>query len=163
MQVRIEEFNLRRCLRRPAEHVPPAGREEEHRPAQPDRSGPAGYAAGSDQAAADPAEPAVQRDQVHAGGRPGAAAGDGPTSPMCASSSPTPAWASPRRSRSWCSRSSAKSGNPLTREHAGTGLGLSIVRELSQAARRRGESAERTGPGQHVHGPAASRNQERRA
>ena len=30
-----------------------------------------------------------------------------PTSPMCASSSATPASASPRRSRNWCSRSSA--------------------------------------------------------
>ena len=61
------------------------------------------------QAAADPVEPAVQRHQVHAGGRPGAAQGRGRRATLRrADRDATPASASPRRSRSWSSRSSAR-------------------------------------------------------
>ena len=57
-------------------------------------------AAGRGQAAADPVQPAVQRDQVHAGGRPGAAQAEADGRVRRADGDATPASASPRRTRS---------------------------------------------------------------
>ncbi len=58
------------------------------------------------------------------------------TEATCCSRWPTPAWASPRKTRSRSSRNSARGksvltgGDAMTREYSGTGLGLSIVKEL---------------------------------
>ena len=80
------------------------------------------------QGQADPAEPPVQRREVHAGRRPDRrACGCSATGPW-RSRSATPAWASRRRIRRRSSRSSGRWAAPAQAE--GTGLGLALARKF---------------------------------
>ncbi len=70
MEIRLTEFSHRAGDRRPVRHGPAADREEEHRPGDRDPARPAADGPGPGPGAADPQQPALQRDQVHARGRP---------------------------------------------------------------------------------------------
>ena len=70
-------------------------------------------------------------DQVHAGGRPGAAQGRGRRASVRYHVTDTGVGIAPEEQEQVFDKF-RQGGNPLTREHAGTGLGLSIVRELSK-------------------------------
>ena len=84
-----------------------------------------------EQVAADPLEPAVQRDQVHAGGRPGIAPGRADGSDFVLVVSDTGVGIAPEDQEAVFDKF-RQAANPMTREHEGTGLGLSIVRELAK-------------------------------
>src|SRR5262249_38601830 len=88
-------------------------------------------APGRQQAAADPAEPAVQRDQVHAGGGRVLLKAEADPLHVVLTVGDTGVGIAPEE-QDLVFEKFRQSGNPLTREHAGTGLALSIVRELSQ-------------------------------
>ena len=75
-------------------------------------------------------EPDQQRDQVHPRRRPRRRSRCSRPATERRWSSPTPAWASPRRTRSTCSRASSASTAATEQAIQGTGLGLSIVHSI---------------------------------
>ena len=70
MEVRSEDFSIRDVCEGLTNLCPADRRAEEHHPGMPARRGDPAAAAGSGQAAADPLQPALQRDQVHSRGGP---------------------------------------------------------------------------------------------
>ena len=66
MEVRTEDFSIRDVCEALADARPADRRAEEHRPRMPARRGDPAAAAGPRQAPADPLQPALERDQVHA-------------------------------------------------------------------------------------------------